>query len=128
MKSENLRRYIKDNYLMFLSREIEIKLCQIIRKFILNKSSKFKRIKFSKYAPIWKRLYPSGAWESQICSYYNFLFYFAFLIDIIDNIITYSPYSPCYVTRTSANGPNGNAVSLSRNTDGNHVTSSLEFT
>ena len=26
---------------------------------------------------------------------------FAFLIDIIDNIITYSPY---YVTRTSANG------------------------
>jgi len=30
--------------------------------------------------PIWKRQYPTGAWESQ--TYYNF-FYFAFLIDII---------------------------------------------
>ena len=28
-------------------------------------------------------------------------YYWAFLIDIIDNIITYNPY---YVTRTSANG------------------------
>ena len=47
-------------------------------------------------------------------------FDFAFLIDIIDNIITYNPYSLYYVTRTSANG---SAVSLSRDTDGNHVTS-----
>ena len=23
--------------------------------------------------PIWKLLYPTGAWESQVCSYYNFL-------------------------------------------------------
>jgi len=42
----------------------------------------------------------------------------AFLIGIINNIITYSPYSSYYVTRTSANG---SAVSLSRDTDGNHV-------
>ena len=35
----------------------------------------------------------------------NFFYsYFAFLIDIIDNIITYSPHSPYYVTITSANG------------------------
>jgi len=26
--------------------------------------------------PIWKRRYPTGAWESQICSFYNFLFLF----------------------------------------------------
>ena len=30
--------------------------------------------------------------------------YFAFLIDKIDNIITYSLYSLYYVTRTSTNG------------------------
>ena len=34
-----------------------------------------------------------------------FLIILHFLIDLIDNIITYnSPYSPYYVTRTSANG------------------------
>ena len=43
-------------------------------------------------------------------------FYFAFLIVIIDNIITYNPYSPYYVTKTLANG---SAVSLPRDTDGN---------
>ena len=32
------------------------------------------------------------------------IFNFAYLIDKIDNIIKYSPYGPCYVTRTSANG------------------------
>ena len=37
---------------------------------------------------------------------------------MIDNIITYSPYSPFYVTRTLANG---SAVSLSHNTDGNLI-------
>jgi len=51
--------------------------------------------------PIWKRLHPTGAWESQVCSYYNF---FAFLIDIINNTITYSLYNLYYVTITSANG------------------------
>ena len=39
---------------------------------------------------------------------------------IIDNIITNSPHSPYYVTRTSAND---SAVSLSHDTDENHVTS-----
>ena len=46
------------------------------------------------------------------------IFFLAFLIDIIDNIITYSPYSPHYVTRTSANG---SAVSLSLDKDGNCI-------
>ena len=36
-------------------------------------------------------------------------------MDIIDNIITYSPYSPYNVTMTLAND---SAVSLSRGTDG----------
>ena len=40
----------------------------------------------------------------------------------LDNIITYSPYSPYYVTRTSAND---SALSLSRHIDGNSVTSIL---
>ena len=31
-------------------------------------------------------------------------YYWAFLIYIIDNIITYCPNSPYYVTRTTANG------------------------
>ena len=42
-------------------------------------------------------------------------------MDIIDNVITYSPY---YVTRTSANG---SEVYWSRDTDGNHVTSILHY-
>ena len=62
---------------------------------ILYKSCRFKQIIFSK---------------------------FAFLIGIIDHINTFNPYSPYYVTITSAND---RAVSLSRGTDGNHVTSIL---
>ena len=46
--------------------------------------------------------------------------HFACLTDKIDNIITFNPYSPCYATITSAND---SVVSLSRGTDGNHVTS-----
>ena len=61
--------------------------------------------------PIWKRRYPTGAWKSQVCSYFNLLFNFAFLIDIFDNIVTYSPYSPYYVTRILANG---SAVNLTQ--------------
>ena len=67
--------------------------------------------------PIWKQQYPTGAWESQACSQYIF-FYFVFSIDIVDNIITYTPYSPYDVTGTSANG---SAVSLSHDTDGNLI-------
>ena len=44
---------------------------------------------------------------------------FAFLIDIIEYIITNSPY---YVTRSSVNGS-----AVSRDTDGNHVTSKRAF-
>ena len=36
---------------------------------------------------IWKRLYPTETWESQVCFHYQFFFYFAFLIDIIVDII-----------------------------------------
>ena len=41
---------------------------------------------------------------------------------MIDNIITFNPYSPYYVKITSAND---NAVLLPRGTDGNHMTSTL---
>ena len=45
-----------------------------------------------------------------------FLFLFCILIDTIDNIITYSLYSPYYITRTSTNG---SAVYWSRDTRDN---------
>ena len=79
---------------------------------IFYKSFSIKQIIFSKSATNLKT-------TSLRISDYNFYFYSEFLIDIIDNIITYSPYSLYYVTRTSAND---SAVSLSCDTDGNHVT------
>ena len=110
---------------MFLSQEIDIKLCQINTKIciyaILYKSFSIKQIICNKYATNLKttishrNLRISGL---PLLSFFNF--YFAFLIEIIDNIITYSSYSPNYVTRTLANG---SAVLLSRDTYGIHVTS-----
>ena len=38
--------------------------------------------------PIWKRIYPTGARESQICSDYHFYFAFCIFKSIIDNIVT----------------------------------------
>ena len=64
MKPENFRRWTI--HILRLSQEIDIKRCQGYNSYIF-----------------------TGVWESQICSYYNF----SFLIDIIYNIITYSPYS-----------------------------------
>ena len=74
---------------MFLSREFDIKLCQNYTK-IHKYATLYKKVFINRsYSaitqPIWKRLYPTGAWESII-----FLFYI--LIDVIVNIITYSPY------------------------------------
>ena len=84
---------------MFLSRETDIKLCQNYTKIHtytnLYKSSRYKQIIFSKYATNLKMIESQG---------YNFSFNFAFLIEIIDNIISYSSYSPYYVTRAAANG------------------------
>ena len=83
---------------MFLFREIGIQLCQIYTKIniyaILYKSSRFKHIIFSKLATNLKTII------SHI------------------NIFTYSPYSPYYVTRISANG---SAVYWSHDTDGNMI-------
>ena len=49
--------------LMFLSREIDIKLCQIYTEIhiyaILYKSCRFKQINFRKYETNLKRLYPT---------------------------------------------------------------------
>ena len=123
MKPENLRRQtmpIRQSYV--LSREIDIKLCQIYTKIhiyaILYKSCRIKQIIFNKYATNLKTTISDRC--LRILGL--LLFYFVFLIDIIDNIITNSPYNPYYVTRTLANG---SAVSLSRDTDGNHVTTSF---
>ena len=110
-------------YLTFLSREIDIQLCQIYTKFhiyaILYKSCSIHRSYSTNMQPIWKRRYPTGAWKSHVCSYYIFWFLFCIFYNIIDNVITHSLYN---VTRTSANDSSG---SLSRDTDGNLVTSIL---
>ena len=74
-----------------------------INVVVLNRS-------YSNTQPIWKQQYPTAAWESQVCSIYNL---FLFCI--------FNRYNWYYVTRTSANG---SAVSLSRDTEGNHLTSS----
>ena len=80
---------------MFLS--LDIQLCKIYTKFhiyvILYKSCSIKQIIFNKY---------STNLEMTISHRIEFFnLYFAFLIlNIIDNIITYSPYSPYYVTIT----------------------------
>ena len=88
---------------MFLSRENDIKPCQnytcktyIYMRFCL-RFVVLNRWYSTNTRPIWKWLYPN--------------FYLAILMDIIHNIITYSLYSPYFVTITFTNG---SAVSLSR--------------
>ena len=77
-------------------------LCKYVCMQFFYKSSRFKQIIFYKYASNLKmiishrNLIISGLLLLEL-----FNFCFAFLIDIIDNIIAYSPY---YVTITSANG------------------------
>ena len=111
---------------MFLSRENDIKLCQNYTKIhiytILYTSSRFKQIIFSKYATNLKTSMSQEPEYLRFALFIIFNFYFAVLIDKIDNIITYSPYNPYYFTRNLANG---SAVYWSRDTDGNHVTSIL---
>ena len=113
LRISGVERYLLDIYLMFLSREIDVKLCQIYTKihiFIFNKyATNLKTTISHRNLRIWGLL---------LLSFFNF--YFAFLIAIIDNLITYSLYSPNYVTKTLANG---SAVLLSRDTYENHVTS-----
>jgi len=125
MKPEDLKRWtihIK-HYLMFLSREIDIKLCQIYTKIyiyaISYKSFNIILIIFSKYTT---NLKMTISHRSLRISGLLLFFFFAFLIDINDKIITYSPYCPYYVTRTSANG---SAVYWSRDFHLYHVTTIL---
>ena len=82
---------------MFLSREIDIKLCQIFMKIhiftILFRNGRFKQIIFSKYATnrktsISHRILENLRFPPNII--------FQFLINIIDKIISYSPYRPNY--------------------------------
>jgi len=95
LRISDFERYL---YLMFLSREIDIKLCQNYTKTgisqILYKSYSIKQIKFNNYATNLK----TTCWKSQVCSIYNYLIF------ILHFIITFYPYSPYYVTSTSANG------------------------
>ena len=94
-------------YLVFLSRDIDIKLCQIYTKMhiyaILYKSFSVKQIIIHKYATNLKTTISHR--NLRISGLLLLYFHFSFLIDIIDNIITFNPYSPYYVTMsTSANG------------------------
>ena len=70
--------------------------------------------------PTWKQRYPTGAWESQVGSYYNFLKVLFCIFNRYNWKYNYIQFvSPYCVTRTLANG---SAASLSRDTDGNHGT------
>ena len=81
LRISGIEQYIEDIYLI-IPKRIYMRFC--MRFVVLNRSYS------TNTQPIWKWLYPTEAWESQICSCYSF-FYFclAFLIDIIDNITTY---------------------------------------
>ena len=68
--------FLSQNCVKFIRKFIYVQFC--IKVVVLNRSYS------TNTQPIWKRWYPTG-----------------FLIDIIDNIITFSSY---YVIRTSANG------------------------
>ena len=76
-------------YLIFLSREIDIKLCQIYKKIsiykIVYKNIRFKQIIFSKYlkTTISQRSLSNLGLLLLLFEFNNF----SFLIDIIDNII-----------------------------------------
>ena len=67
----------------------------------LYKSCSIKQIIFNNYATNLKTIVSHRSLRiSSLLIFEFFILYFEFLIDIIDNIITYSPY---YVTITSAN-------------------------
>ena len=108
---------------MFLSREMDLKLCQIYMKIyaILYKSCRFKQLIFSKYKTNLKKTISYK--NLRISGLLLLYFHFSFFIDIIDNIITFNPYSPYYVPmRTSANG---SAACWSRDFRLYHVTTIL---
>ena len=86
-------------YLMFLSREIEIKLCEIYTKIyiytILYKNSRFKRIIFSKYITNLETTISPRSLRN--LGLFLFLFEFnnfSFFLDIIDNCMA-PPPSAC---------------------------------
>ena len=66
----------------FLSRKIDIKLCQIYTEIHSYKSSRFKQIIFNKYATNLKTTISNRSLRIS-----GLLIIFAFKIDIIDNII-----------------------------------------
>ena len=82
--------------MIFLSREIDIKLCQIYMKIhiyaIFYQSCSIKQIIFNKYATNLKTtIFHRSLRILGLLLLLFFNFYFAFLIDIIDKLITYSP-------------------------------------
>ena len=88
-----VKRYLSDNYLMFLSRDIDIKLCQNYAKtFICNnivyKICNIKQIIFNKYATNLKTTISQRSLRNSSLLLLLFeLNNFSFLINIIDNII-----------------------------------------
>ena len=113
---------------MFLSREVDIKLCQNYTKsYIYQISYKIRIIKqtiFNKYATNLKTTISYRSLRiSDLLLLKIVIFYFALFIGIIDNSITYSlysvqsPKSQYYVTKTSSNG---SAVYWSRDTRDNN--------
>ena len=107
MRISGVKRYIEDIYLMFLSREIDITLCQNYTKMfiyqILYKSCSIKQIIFNKYATNLKTTLSYRSLRISNLLLLNFNFYFALLIDILLILFLIVCTVRYYVTKTFAN-------------------------
>ena len=87
--------YLQDIYLLILSREIDIKLCQNYTKTgicqILYKSCSFKQIIFNNYATNLKTIIPQEPENLRFANIIIFYFIFFIFIDIIDIQECWSP-------------------------------------
>ena len=109
---------------MFLSREIDIKLCKMYTKIHIH-AILYKKVSKTDHIPKIRNQsedydIPQKLENLRFAPFIIFNFQFAFLIGIIDNIISFSPYSLYNVTRISANG---SAVYWSRDIRLYYVTS-----
>ena len=74
LRSSSVKRYISDvpvsrNWYKTVSKVYQYKYIWDFRVVVLNRSNS------TNTQPIWKWLYPTGAWESKICSFYNVLIF-----------------------------------------------------
>ena len=93
LRISGFERYLAVRHLMFLSREIDIKLCQNYTKKdicqILYKICSIKQIIFINYATNLKTTisHSNRTWNSQVCDYFKYYKYY-----VISSFFLYSPF------------------------------------